>query len=202
MSVERKTGWFHDLFFPGYLWADTEGKWVVPGMTYHDGMSSYNFDNTWLVAAFEELQRQEAAIGRWALGGTKLPFGDELQGRFPLVGRFLNEQVQAAIILLPTKIDGLSDLEERLTIENLQKWSAELKPREVNVHLPKFKTTSEFNLGGVLASMGMSLAFSSKADFSRMSTQEPLLISAVIHKAFVDVNEEGTEADCGYGDGD
>jgi len=42
--------------------------------------------------------------------------------------------------------------------------------------------------------MGMSLAFSGKADFTGMSTQEPLFISAVIHKAFVDVNEEGTEA--------
>jgi serpin B len=54
--------------------------------------------------------------------------------------------------------------------------------------------TSEFSLKDVLESMGMSLAFSDKADFSRMSTEEQLSISAVIHKAFVDVNEEGTEA--------
>ena len=98
------------------------------------------------------------------------------------------------LILLPTKIDGLSGLEKRLTNENLQKWSAELKPRQVKVHLPKFKTTSEFSLRDVLKSMGMSLAFSKKADFSRMTTERPLFISAVIHKAFVDVNEEGTEA--------
>ena len=62
------------------------------------------------------------------------------------------------------------------------------------MHLPKFKMTSEFDLGDVLASMGMSLAFSDKADFSGMSAQEQLYFSAVIHKAFVDVNEEGTEA--------
>ena len=49
-------------------------------------------------------------------------------------------------------------------------------------------------MNDVLKSMGMSLAFSDKADFSRMSTEEQLFISAVIHKAFVDVNEEGTEA--------
>jgi len=98
------------------------------------------------------------------------------------------------LILLPKKIDGLTDLEKSLTNENLQKWSAELKPRLVKVDLPRFKMTSEFSLGDVLESMGMSLAFSDKADFSRMSTQEQLSISAVIHKAFVDVNEEGTEA--------
>ena len=97
VSVERKAGWFHDLWFPGYLWADTEGKWLVPGLTYHDGMSSYDLDNPRLVAAFEQLQRQETALGSWALGGTALPFGEELQGRFPLVGRFLNDQGHAAI---------------------------------------------------------------------------------------------------------
>jgi hypothetical protein len=97
VSVERHTGWFHDLFFPGYHWADTEGKWLVPGMTYHDGMGSYVLENPRLVAAFELLQRQETAPGRWGLGGTKLPFGDELQGRFPLVGRFLDKEGQPAV---------------------------------------------------------------------------------------------------------
>ena len=98
------------------------------------------------------------------------------------------------LILLPTKVDGLSDLEKGLTAENLQKWSAGLRPRPVNVSLPRFKMTSEFGLGDVLQSLGMSLAFSDKADFSGMSSQEKLLLSAVIHKAFIDVNEEGTEA--------
>ncbi len=98
------------------------------------------------------------------------------------------------LFLLPKRIDGLNDLEKRLTNENLQKWLKGLQSRLVKVHLPKFKMTSEFDLGAGLASLGMSLAFSTKADFSRMSTEEPLFISAVIHKAFVDVNEEGTEA--------
>ena len=98
------------------------------------------------------------------------------------------------LILLPQEIDGLSDLERNLTSENLQKWSSGLRSRPVEVHLPKFTMTSEFSLKEVLESMGMSLAFSARADFSGMSTQEQLFISAVIHKAFVDVNEEGTEA--------
>jgi serpin B len=98
------------------------------------------------------------------------------------------------LILLPGKIGGVNDLEKLLTNKNLQKWNSALQSRLVKVHLPRFNMTSEFSLKDVLESMGMSLAFSDKADFSRMSTEEQLLLSAVIHKAFVDVNEEGTEA--------
>jgi len=94
VSVDRNTGWFHDLWFPGYLWADTEGKWLVPGFTYHDGMSRYDIENDRLIEAFRRLQQQETTLGRWALGGTSLSFGDGFQERFPLVGRLLNEEGQ------------------------------------------------------------------------------------------------------------
>ncbi|HEX4145398.1 MAG TPA: serpin family protein [Pirellulales bacterium] len=98
------------------------------------------------------------------------------------------------LVLLPKAIDGLGDLEKRLTRSNLQTWTAGLQPRLVNVRFPRFKMTSEFSLADVLESLGMPLAFSTKADFSGMSSEEQFFISAVIHKAFVDVNEEGTEA--------
>lgn len=110
VSTERHGGWFHDLCFPGYLWADTEARWLVPGMTYHDGMSSYDIQNDRLAAAILELQRQETAAGQWGLGGTRLPFGEELQKRFPIVGRFLDKQGQpAASRLAPDQVsDSLS----------------------------------------------------------------------------------------------
>lgn len=91
VSVERKFGWFHDVWFPGYLWADTEGLWQVPGMIYHNGMSSYEMNNSRLMAAFEALQRIEPTAGHWSLGGTSLPFSDKLQQSFPLVGRFFDD---------------------------------------------------------------------------------------------------------------
>ena len=100
----------------------------------------------------------------------------------------------AMLILLPKKTDGLAELEKSLSGENLKKWTTTLKPRLVKVSLPRFKMTAEFSLRDVLMSMGMKLPFSERADFTGMSTEEPLSISAVIHKAFVDVNEEGTEA--------
>ncbi len=57
------------------------------------------------IAAFAELQRQESILGQWGLGGTSLPFVDELQERFPLVGRFLDDRGKPAISrLLPEQV--------------------------------------------------------------------------------------------------
>ncbi|MDZ4817963.1 MAG: serpin family protein [Planctomycetota bacterium] len=99
------------------------------------------------------------------------------------------------VILLPSKRDGLAAVERQLSAESIDKWLASADYLPVNVFLPKFTFTSTFELNGVLSSLGMSQAFDlRKADFSRTSTEEPLFISAVAHKAFVDVNEEGTEA--------
>ena len=69
-----------------------------------------------------------------------------------------------------------------------------MRSKKVKVYLPRFKTTSAFMLGKTLVGMGMSRAFTASADFSGMTRQEKLQIAEVIHKAFVEVNEEGTEA--------
>jgi serpin B len=99
------------------------------------------------------------------------------------------------VVLLPNKADGLPALEKRLTAANLAQWLARLSDHGVDVTLPKFKLTSEFMLKDVLSKMGMPIAFDrNKADFSGMTTRERLFISHVVHKAFVDVNEAGTEA--------
>ena len=66
---------------------------------------------------------------------------------------------------------------------------------EVETYLPQFKLTEQFQLDSVLAELGMPSAFvPRRADFSGRNGKRDLFISAAIHKAFVDVNEEGTEA--------
>jgi len=97
------------------------------------------------------------------------------------------------IILLPRKADGLGNL-EKLLPEKFSGWLGELDKRKVIVSVPKFRMTSQFGLADVLRSMGMTDAFSERADFSGMNGKRDLFISAVVHKAYVDVNEEGTEA--------
>jgi serpin B len=100
----------------------------------------------------------------------------------------------AMVVLLPKKADGLPDLEKDLTADRLTGWVGKLNEAEVDVALPKFKTTSQFSLKPTLSEMGMSQAFTNAADFSGMDGKKDLQITDVIHKAFVDVNEEGTEA--------
>jgi serpin B len=99
------------------------------------------------------------------------------------------------VVLLPREKNGLGELETKLTPPNLALWTAKLVRQKVEVFLPKFKATSEFSLAGTLAGMGMTDAFDpNKANFSGMDGRKDLYISKVVHKAFVDVNEEGTEA--------
>jgi serpin B len=98
------------------------------------------------------------------------------------------------VVLLPKEKDGLPELENSVSQEQLQDWLAQGHNQEVNVFLPRFKLTQQFALSHTLAGMGMPDAFSARADFSGMDGGHDLYISAVIHKAFVEVNEEGTEA--------
>ncbi|MDD4252430.1 MAG: serpin family protein, partial [Methanoculleus horonobensis] len=69
-----------------------------------------------------------------------------------------------------------------------------LADRRVRVVFPKFTLETTYSLPQALAAMGMPTAFSGDADFSGMDGTDMLFISEVVHKAFVDVNEEGTEA--------
>jgi serpin B len=98
-------------------------------------------------------------------------------------------------ILLPRKIDGIKDIEARLSPATLQQWM-KLRACRVEVQVPKFRVESAFSLSDALTSLGMKKAFVlGEADFSGMSDDpEGLFIGAVLHKAFVDVNEKGTEA--------
>ena len=105
------------------------------------------------------------------------------------------------LVLLPNKKDGLRDLEKKLSARMLHDCVARLALTEVELFLPRFKFTwGTVNLRDQLTTLGMTLPFNrSEADFSGINghqapSEDSLVISAVFHKAFVEVNEEGTEA--------
>jgi serpin B len=105
------------------------------------------------------------------------------------------EESLSLIVLLPKEKTGIIDLEQKLKFENMMAWQSRLRKRKVIVFFPKFKIESQFSLAQTLALMGMPDAFDPElADFSAMVGQKELYISAVIHKAFLEVNEEGSEA--------
>jgi len=97
-------------------------------------------------------------------------------------------------VLLPREMNGLEELEASLNLENLDKWLGDLAGMEVEVSLPRFEVNFPFRLDDTLKSLGMVNAFSKKADFSDMDGSRELFIGAILHKAFVAVNEQGTEA--------
>jgi serpin B len=101
------------------------------------------------------------------------------------------------VVVLPRKPDGLPAVEKALTADKLAV-SPQAPAASVRVFLPRFKVEQAVNLNDPLKALGMTTPFDpEKADFTGMVTQTPegpLYISAVVHKAFVDVNEEGTEA--------
>ena len=99
------------------------------------------------------------------------------------------------LILLPRRVDGLSDLEKDLTPANLKTWITHLWEEELAVFVPKFKVLYSLDLNDTLIAMGMRDAFDqTAANFAGMDGTTLLYISAAIHKAFVEVHEEGTEA--------
>ena len=110
------------------------------------------------------------------------------------------DSLLSMVIFLPRKADGLPQLEAKLTAEFLLEWMAEFDRNEgnevVEIFLPKFSVTSEFKMKDTLQQMGMELAFGDDSDFSGIHAipEEELVLQEVVHKAFVEVHEQGTEA--------
>ncbi|XP_042597704.1 leukocyte elastase inhibitor-like isoform X8 [Cyprinus carpio] len=105
------------------------------------------------------------------------------------------------LIILPNEIQdettGLQKLEKALTYEKLMEWTRPeiMHQQEVEVSLPRFKMEETYDMKSLLISMGMEDVFDEqKVNLSGMSPSNDLVLTKVIHKAFVEVNEEGTEA--------
>ncbi|KAM5166309.1 serpin B6-like [Callospermophilus lateralis] len=113
-----------------------------------------------------------------------------------LVLPYVSEEL-SMIIMLPDEHIDLKTVEKELTYEKYIEWTSPdlMDEEEVEVFLPRFKLQENYDLEEVLRSLGMTDAFDeARADFSGMSSRRDLHLSKVVHKSFVEVNEEGTEA--------
>jgi serpin B len=193
--VEARTrGKITNLIQPGAL--DESSRLVVVNAIYFKGAWANRFNTQFTQPLpFHVSSEKTVTTPMMQLSQSSDKFGyAEFPGLKVLELPYAGDDV-SMLVLLPDQVDGIKDLEGKLTAQNLALWTKNLYFEEVNVTLPTFKATSQFSLGEELAALGMTDAFDkSKADFSRMDGTNDLYVGAVIHKAFVDVNEEGTEA--------
>jgi serpin B len=99
----------------------------------------------------------------------------------------------AMVILLPD-VGEFPAIEAALAPAEVDSLLRSMNWRLVSVEMPRFSFSSTYSLGKTLAEMGMRVAFTPDADFSGMAGANPVILSEVFHEAFIDVNEEGTEA--------
>jgi serpin B len=180
-----------DLLKPGLLTTDT--RLVLTNAIYFKGDWQYQFkkDQTREGAFHLAGGKTVKAPLMHQKGAFKFAFLPDLSAlELPYSGKDLS-----MVVLLPHKPDGLADLEKKLNAELFHAALRRLMPEpRLEVTLPKFQTTSEFSLKQALEALGMKQAFSKGADLSGLTGAPDLFISDVVHKAFVDVNEQGTEA--------
>lgn len=179
--VEEKTqGKIEDLIPPGMLRPLTrlvltnaiyfKGQWALPFKEKHTGAAPFHCSKekrkTVQMMSLREKFRYMEGKGFQAV---ELPYAGE---------------ALSMIVVLPSSMDSLVSLDFNKFMKV-----------EVDLKLPRFKTEFQTDLSAVLGGMGMAKAFSAgEADLSGMNGRRDLFLSNVVHKAFVEVNEEGTEA--------
>jgi serpin B len=108
---------------------------------------------------------------------------------------YLGGQLAMVVLLPADDVTALDELEAMLTDRLLDAWLEKLQDREVWLYLPKFRIERQFKLVESLRAMGIRRAFDrEQANFSGMSEQREIYLADVLHKAFIDVAEQGTEA--------
>ena len=191
--VEDKTeDKIKDLIPPGILNPDT--VLVLTNAIYFKGTWVLQFDpKDTIDEDFTTSAGQIVKVPMMRLTGKDAEFNyaetDEIQIlEMPYEGEDLS-----MLIILP-KENNLEDIEESLTPEKLSEWKNMLKKQRVDIYIPKFKLETKYSMKDTLTKMGMPTAFTPAADFSGINGQGGIWIDKVIHQAFVEVNEEGTEA--------
>ena len=119
--------------------------------------------------------------------------------RFQAIRLAYGDRQMSMYIFLPDRESDLNSFLENLNAESWENWMSQFHGQDVSLVMPKFKLEYEKNLNDTLKALGMGIAFDpGRADFSRMAPLENLgenlYIGEVLHKTFVEVNEEGTEA--------
>jgi serpin B len=155
-----------------------KGKWKVQFKATETTLRAFTKPDgsTVDVQTMQQSEKHKVYIGD-GFKIAELPYG---QGNFVMD------------IILPDNND-LTQVSNLLNTSNFDSWTASLTERKVNLYFPRFKYGYKKELTDILKQMGMGIAFTDTADFSNISDWQ-LLLNLVLHQAFIETNEEGTEA--------
>ncbi len=181
----------NDLLPPGSISSDT--RLILTDAVYFKGQWDTPFrkqftkpDTFWVDPG------QAVQVEMMQLNGKSFNYTDNDQSQIlqlPYQGKDLS-----MLIILP-RLKDIQGLEKMLTLGVIEQWQDGMAFQKVNVFLPKFRFDSSHQMSDILEKMGMKLAFDGQnADFSGMTGDKGLFIDKVYHKAWIDVDEEGTEA--------
>jgi serpin B len=188
-ASEKTEGKISDLMPPGSVTPDT--RLVLANAIY--------FYGTWKLQ-FNEEHTRDGLFLRLDRTDVLVPLMS-MQDDFPYAEGENYQAIEllytgdrlSMVVLLPD-VGSYESFEDGLNVESLNDILAELVTQEVQLAMPRFELNSEFSLAGTLSRLGMPDAFSGAADFSGMDGLHDLFIAHVAHKAFVSVDEKGTEA--------
>uniref|UniRef100_A0A224XFJ9 Putative Protease inhibitor n=1 Tax=Megacormus gertschi TaxID=1843536 RepID=A0A224XFJ9_9SCOR len=125
---------------------------------------------------------------------AKLPFLYDYANRYRALQIPYNGNDTSMLVLLPFEKDGLDKLQKTITYDTILELLDSLQETEVTVSLPKFRIEYSRKMRNDLENIGFRGLFSPDADFSGISGRQSLCVSNVIHKAVIEVNEDGSEA--------
>ncbi|BFZ17326.1 hypothetical protein BsWGS_20366 [Bradybaena similaris] len=193
--AEQTQNKIKDLFGAGVI--DSLTRMVLVNAIYFKGKWDKEFDAKSTSPKPFKLSPEQTIDVPTMFNKQVYGFYKDSELKFTAVELLYKGQELGMVIILPDEDFGLEQLVEALTPEKLNSVikDVSLNKEKIQLYLPKFEITSSYMLKQALTSLGMVDAFSQDtADFSGMTGQRDLVLSEVAHKAFVQVNEEGTEA--------
>jgi len=171
-------------------------KLVLTNAIYYKGLWEKQFDpKDTYKADFETNTLQKVTVNMMSYNGEDKKFNYSETEDLKILELDYQGNDLSMIIILP-KENNITLAEKQISTVNLVYWKNSFTEKKIDVlQIPKFKLETEYTLNSILSDMGMIDAFSpGVADFSGMDGTNDLFISKVLHKAFIEVNEEGTEA--------
>ncbi|XP_036376931.1 leukocyte elastase inhibitor-like [Megalops cyprinoides] len=188
-----------DLLQPGMVTAMT--RLALVNAIYFKGSWLHKFDGKDTKEMPFKINQNETKPVQMMYQMKKFPFNYISDYKLQILELPYQGEELSMFILLPEESSDnsrLRKLEKELTLQQIEEWTKRSnmdRNTDIIVHLPKFKLEKNYMLNEPLARLGMTDVFDgAQADLSGMNGSGGLYLSTVVHKSFIEVNEEGTEA--------